>query len=348
MPQVQTLADFSFELPRELIAREPLPERSASRMLVVDPVSGRFADHLVRDLPNFLAPGDLAVFNNTRVLRARVFGRKTSGGAVELLIERIIDERHAVAQLGVSKKPKARSVMLLEDGSQVVVLGRDGAFFNLQLRPGKNWLHVLDKIGHIPLPPYLERADALEDRERYQTVYAKHDGSVAAPTAGLHFDDALLAALDARGVARAELTLHVGAGTFLPVRAASLDEHQMHSERIDVGSETVAAVQRCAASAGRVIAIGTTSARALESAAASGSLQPYVGETQIFIRPPYAFRVVQGLLTNFHLPQSTLLMLVSALAGRELVLSAYAHAISERYRFYSYGDAMLILPGSLP
>ncbi len=339
------LANYRFDLPNELIARTPLAVRSDSRLLVVDPKHDRFRDCQIRELPNFLQAGDLAVFNNTRVIPARIFGRKLTGGAIEILIERIVDERTAIVQMGVSKKPRTNQEILLEDGTRVVVGLRQGEFWTLKLMREELWPQVIAKLGHMPLPPYMDRDDAELDRERYQTVYAKQDGSVAAPTAGLHFDDALLQAIDAKGVQRDELTLHVGAGTFAPVRVKNVDEHQMHSERIEVSAATQQRIAIAKANGKRVLAIGTTSARALESA--TGHADGFQGETAIFIRPGYQFQAIDSLLTNFHLPESTLLMLVSALAGRDLILRAYQHAIDQRYRFYSYGDAMLILDGAL-
>jgi S-adenosylmethionine:tRNA ribosyltransferase-isomerase len=341
------ISDYDFSLPPELIARTPLPQRSDSRLLVLDPLSQRFADHHIKELPTFLRAGDALVFNNTRVFAARLFGKKLSGGAIEILIERILDTRTVLAQMGVSKKPRPNQEILLEDGTRVVVSERRGLFWVLKLMGPVLWKEVIAKLGHIPLPPYLERADQAEDHERYQTVYAKAEGSVAAPTAGLHFDDALFAAIDACGVKRFELTLHVGAGTFAPVRVQDLSEHQMHSEMIEVQGDVLEALAQAKAQGARRIAVGTTTLRALESVP-QGQLDSFHCDTQIFIRPGYDFHAVDALLTNFHLPQSTLLVLVSALAGREFILRAYQHAIAERYRFYSYGDAMLILPGALP
>jgi S-adenosylmethionine:tRNA ribosyltransferase-isomerase len=345
-PNMDALSAYSFELPNELIAREPLAERSASRLLIVDPLNERFCDAKVTDLPTFMRPGDVAVFNNTRVIPARLFAKKLTGGAIEILIERVLDDRTVIAQMGVSKKPRVHQEILLEDGTRVVVSERHGEFWTLKLMRSELWPQVLAKLGHMPLPPYIDRPDAQADQTRYQTVYAKAEGSVAAPTAGLHFDSALLQALDQRGVHREEITLHVGAGTFLPVRVTDLNAHRMHSERIDVPSAVQQRITSAKAAGKQVTAIGTTSLRALESAGAhANGSDGFVGETDIFIRPGYQFQVVDSLLTNFHLPQSTLLMLVSALAGRELILRAYQHAIAAQYRFYSYG--MLIMPGAL-
>ncbi len=342
------LSSYNFELPNELIARTPLSSRSGSRMLIVDPLSQRFADSSISNLPNYVQPGDVMVFNNTRVMAARLFGKKLSGGAIEILIERVLDARTVLAQMGVSKKPRPNQEILLEDGTRVVISERRGLFWVLKLMGPILWAEVIAKLGHMPLPPYLNRSDTEFDRERYQTVYAKADGSVAAPTAGLHFDEGLLNALDAKGAKRHELTLHVGAGTFAPVRLEELSEHVMHSERIDVAASVIQALNSAKNVGKKRFAIGTTSLRALESVPMQDAPPSDIQlDTQIFIRPGYQFHNVDALLTNFHLPQSTLLVLVCALAGHELVLRAYQHAIAQKYRFYSYGDAMLILPGAL-
>jgi S-adenosylmethionine:tRNA ribosyltransferase-isomerase len=337
-------SDFHFDLPTELIAQAPLPERSASRLLVVDAGARRFDDRRFADLPDCLRPGDLLVFNDTRVLPARLYGRKESGGAVEILIERIVGTHEARAQLGVSKKPKAGGRILLADGSEVTVLGRDGEFFLLRFAGAEPLEKLLLRLGRMPLPPYIARdADAADD-ERYQTVFARTAGAVAAPTAGLHFDAPLLRTLAERGIDAGYVTLHVGAGTFQPVRAERVEDHTMHREWLNVGAELVERIRRTRERGGRVIAVGTTVVRALESSLRDGVLQPFAGETQIFIFPGYRITSVDGLITNFHLPESTLLMLVSAFAGRELMLDAYRHAVERRYRFFSYGDAMLIWP----
>ena len=343
-------SDFHYELPEELIAQAPLPERSASRLLLVPPgdaalSNGEFADMGVRDLPSLLQPGDLLVFNDTRVIPARLFGNKATGGRVEILIERLLANNEARAQLGVSKSPKPGSRIALDAGGEAEVLARDDAgFWHLRFHlpePLENWLlHA----GRLPLPPYIQREPGADDAERYQTVFAKEVGAVAAPTAGLHFDDALLDALRARGIEFGHVTLHVGAGTFQPMRVDDIHEHRMHSEWINVGAELVQQVRRTRASGGRVVAIGTTVLRALESALVDGELQPFAGDTSIFIFPGYRIRSVDALLTNFHLPESTLLMLVSAFAGKERIFAAYEHAVRERYRFFSYGDAMLLFP----
>ena len=336
------LSDFHFDLPVDLIAQQPLARRSDSRLLHLARAGGQTADRRFRDLPGLLRQGDLLVFNNTRVIPARLFGRKETGGRLEILLERITSERDCIAQLRASKSPKQGSFIILEDDSRIEVTGREGSFFNLRLLDGELG-ELLGKLGHMPLPPYIERADTEHDRERYQTVYARHPGAVAAPTAGLHFDEAILAEFESGGIERAEVTLHVGAGTFQPVRCDRIVDHQMHAEWLEVSAGVCEAVERTRARGGRVIAVGTTAVRSLETAAASGSLGPYSGDSRIFIYPGYRFRVIDGLVTNFHLPESTLLMLVCALAGRDETLAAYRHAVNERYRFFSYGDAMLVL-----
>ena len=334
-------SDFKFDLPAELIAQTPLEQRSASRLLRLRR-SGGFADAMFRDLPGYLEKGDLLVFNNTRVIPARLFGRKETGGRVEVMLERLLSERDCLVQLRVSKPVKEGGRILLDDGSFLEMRGREGSFFLLHA-PDENLSTIMERCGHMPLPPYITREDTAEDRERYQTVYARNPGAVAAPTAGLHFDNDLLAQIDTIGVERAEVTLHVGAGTFQPVRCEEIEDHSMHAEYLEVSSAVCAAVERTRSRGGRVIAVGTTAVRSLETAAQSGSLQPFAGDSRIFIYPGYEFRVIDGLVTNFHLPESTLLMLVCALAGRENVLAAYRHAVQERYRFFSYGDAMLVL-----
>jgi S-adenosylmethionine:tRNA ribosyltransferase-isomerase len=337
-------SDFHFDLPPGLIAQAPLPERSASRLLVVDVPSRQFADRRFTDLLEYLRPGDLLVFNDTRVLPARLYGHKETGGAVEILIERVRGTHEALAQLGVSKKPREGSRILLADGSTIRVLGREGEFYTLRFESSEPLEKVLAKLGRMPLPPYIAREAQLDDETRYQTVYARAPGAVAAPTAGLHFDAPLLDALRVRGVDSGYVTLHVGAGTFQPIRRDKLDDHVMHREWLNVGAELVEKMRRARARGGRVIAVGTTVVRALESATHAGVVEPFAGDTQIFIFPGYKITSVDGLITNFHLPESTLLMLVSAYAGRELMLDAYRHAVEHGYRFFSYGDAMLILP----
>lgn len=334
------LADFDYSLPPELIAQAPLPERSASRLLVVQ--SGELVDARFTDLPKWLKAGDLLVFNDTRVLHARLHGVKESGGQLELLIERPLDAHRALAQVRASHAPKPGSVLLLEGVLAVEVLGRQGEFFVLQFPGEDDLVALLERHGKLPLPPYIRRPAGNEDEARYQTVYARAHGSVAAPTAGLHFDSALLAQIEAMGVGCAWLTLHVGAGTFQPLRVEDLSKHRMHSERYFLPEETVSAIARTRAAGARVIAVGTTSLRALEAAAAGGALQAGAGETELFILPGHEFRSADALITNFHLPKSTLLMLVAAFAGLNTIRRAYAHAIAQRYRFFSYGDAMLL------
>lgn len=334
-------SDFTFELPPELIAQHPLPQRTASRLLCLDRTTGATRHRHFSDLPDLLQPGDLLVFNDTRVIPARLFGRKATGGRVEILVERLLPGDACLAQLRVSKKPATGARIELDGGGVLEVLGRDGPFYRLRAVSAP-LPDLLERDGHMPLPPYIEREDAAQDRERYQTVYARNPGAVAAPTAGLHFDDTLLDRLDARGIRRAHVTLHVGAGTFQPVRTARIEDHEMHAEHIEVSQAVVDAVVATRARGGRVIAVGTTSVRSLESAAAGGTLQPFSGDSRIFIYPGFEFRAIDAMITNFHLPESTLLMLVSAFAGRDAVLAAYAEAVRERYRFFSYGDAMLV------
>jgi S-adenosylmethionine:tRNA ribosyltransferase-isomerase len=342
--------DFSYHLPEELIAQRPLADRAASRLLCLDGASGTIAHRQFRDLPSLLQPEDLLVFNNTRVLPARLWGRKGTGGRVEVLVERLRGDDEALVHLRASKPSAAGTVIRLaadrdaEPGPErLEVLGREDDLYRVAA-PGKPVTQLLAELGHMPLPPYIERSDDAADRERYQTVYASRDGSVAAPTAGLHFDQALFAALDERGIARTEVTLHVGAGTFQPVRAEAIEDHVMHAEYLEVGEGACAAIAAARARGGRVVAVGTTAVRSLETAAADGELAPYRGDTRLFIYPGYRFRCVDAMVTNFHLPESTLLMLVSAFAGREAVLAAYEAAVAERYRFFSYGDAMFLTP----
>jgi S-adenosylmethionine:tRNA ribosyltransferase-isomerase len=335
-------ADFAYPLPRELIAQHPLPERAASRLLALDGGSGSLQDLMFRDLVTLLRPGDLLVLNDTRVLPARLRGRKTSGGSCEILLERILGERRILAQARASKGFRPGSEILLPDGARAVVVGRREDLHEFEL--DRDALEYFEQHGSMPLPPYVEREAIAADRERYQTVYAAEPGAVAAPTAGLHFDRPTLARLEAAGIAFAQLTLHVGAGTFQPLRVDEIDEHRMHAERFRIPEETVAAVDATRRHGGRVVAVGTTVVRSLEAAAAGGALTAGSGETDIFIKPGHRFRVVDALLTNFHLPESTLLILVAAFAGREHVLAAYHHAIAGCYRFFSYGDAMFVTP----
>jgi S-adenosylmethionine:tRNA ribosyltransferase-isomerase len=335
-------ADFSYPLPRELIAQHPLPERAASRLLALDGGSGALRDLRFADFPSLLQPGDLLVVNDTRVLPARLLGRKASGGACELLLERILDTHRILAQARASKGLRPGTSISLPGGATAEVIARRGELHELAL--DRDALAYFEAHGNMPLPPYIGREAEAADRERYQTVFADEPGAVAAPTAGLHFDQAMLQALERAGVGIARLTLHVGAGTFQPLRSDDVAAHRMHAERYSVPAATVAAIEAARQHGGRVVAVGTTVVRALESAAAAGELAATGGETDIFIVPGHRFRVVDALLTNFHLPESTLLMLVAAFAGRERVLAAYHHAIAGRYRFFSYGDAMFVTP----
>jgi S-adenosylmethionine:tRNA ribosyltransferase-isomerase len=341
-----TLSDFDFALPPELIAQHPVAERTASRLL--DGSGGQPVDRVFRDLPGLLQPGDLLVFNDTRVIKARLLGSKDSGGAVEALVERVLSNNEVLAHLRASKSPRPGSTVRFVSGDgashfTALMLGRGGPDNGLfHLRFPADPFTLLDRHGHVPLPPYITHADTLEDERRYQTVFADKPGAVAAPTAALHFDDALLGLVRQRGVNTASVTLHVGAGTFQPVRTENLAEHRMHSEWFEVPQATVDAVARARTGGGRVLAVGTTTLRALESAALPGTLQSGSRDTDIFITPGFEFRVVDALITNFHLPKSTLMMLVSAFAGHEKVMALYRHAIGQRYRFFSYGDAMFL------
>jgi len=334
------VADFNFELPDALIARHPLAERQGSRLLCLDGPTGALAHRQFSELLEYLRPGDLMVFNNTRVIPARLFGQKASGGKLEVLVERVLDNRRVLAHVRSSKSPKPGSTILIDGGAEAQMLARHDALFELGFN--EDVLPLLERVGHMPLPPYINRPDDNADRERYQTVYAERAGAVAAPTAGLHFDQPLLEAIRAKGVVTAFVTLHVGAGTFQPVRVEKIEDHHMHNEWLEVTEEVVEAVAACRARGGRVIAVGTTSVRSLESAARDGQLKPFSGDTDIFIYPGRPFHVVDALVTNFHLPESTLLMLVSAFAGYPQTMAAYATAIAEGYRFFSYGDAMFI------
>ena len=337
-----TRADFGYALPPDLIATEPAATRSASRLLALEGATGGLKDLAFRDLPGLLAPGDLLVRNDTRVVPARLRGRKDTGGAVEILLERFLGERRVLAQFRSSKGARIGQPIELPGGARGAVVALHEDLVELEFdRPAAA---LFEAAGEVPLPPYIDRPGTAGDRERYQTVYAREPGAVAAPTAGLHFDAAVFAALAARGIGVADLTLHVGAGTFQPVRTQDLEQHRMHAEWLTVPRAAVAAVEAARARGARVIAVGTTVVRALESAARGGALAPFSGETRLFIRPGFTFRVVDALVTNFHLPESTLLMLVCAFAGREAVLRAYAHAVEARYRFFSYGDAMFVTP----
>ena len=334
--------DFDFFLPDVLIAQHPANARNASRLLHLDGNSGQLQDKLFVDLPNFLSAGDLLVFNDTRVIKARLFGHKATGGHVELLVERVLDAQHVLAHIRASRAPKVGTRLKLAAAIDAEVVARDDDLFHVKFLGNTPVLDLLERYGALPLPPYITHAAQAEDDERYQTVYAKHAGAVAAPTAGLHFDEAMLNTLKAKGVNIAYVTLHVGAGTFQPVRVDNINEHKMHSELYHISEETVSMINATKANNGKVIAIGTTSLRALESAAQHGEMQAGYNETAIFITPGFSFKVVDSLFTNFHLPKSTLLMLVSAFAGFEHIKQAYAHAVQKQYRFFSYGDAMFI------
>jgi len=337
-------SDFNYELPEALIAQAPLAERSASRMLVVQAQGEPLLDQHVRDLPQWLRQGDLLIFNDTRVMPARLFGNKQSGGRVEIMVERLLPDSRARVQLGASKPSRAGTLIELEAGGRAEVIGRDGEFYTLRFEVDDALESWLLRAGQLPLPPYIKRDAGSDDDERYQTVYARELGAVAAPTAGLHFDEPLLQALREQGVEFGHITLHIGAGTFQPMRVDDVHEHRMHSEWLNVGAALVEQVRAARARGGRVIGVGTTVVRALEAAMREGQLQPFAGETQIFIFPGYRIRSVDAMLTNFHLPESTLLMMVSAFAGRERVFDAYRHAVRQEYRFFSYGDAMLLFP----
>ena len=338
--------DFAYQLPADLIAQEPLAERSAARMLVLDAATGAVSDHRVRDLPEFLRRGDLLVVNDTRVIAARLSGTKPSGGRVEILLERALEARQALAQLSASKPIRA-GLEVETAGGMVRVLGREADLWRIELPAPA--VAYFERFGEVPLPPYIRRATRAADRERYQSIFARDPGAVAAPTASLHFDTALTGALAARGVGRACVTLHVGAGTFQPLRSEDVAAHVLHPERAAVGAAACEAIAATRAAGGRVVAVGTTVVRALESAALASrealALAPWQGETRLFITPGFRFQVCDVLLTNFHLPESTLLMLACAFAGRRAVLDAYAHAVQARYRFFSYGDAMLLTRG---
>lgn len=335
-------SDFVYQLPPQLIAQKPLPERDASRLLCMHRDDGSLSNKQFADFIDLIDERDLLVFNDTKVIPARLYGQKISGGKIEILIERVLDQHHALAHIRASKSPKPGSVLELDGGFSCEVQGRVDDLFQLRFNGDVDVLDILGKIGHIPLPPYITRADDESDLTRYQTVFAKQSGAVAAPTAGLHFDQAMMAKIAAKGVRTTFVTLHVGSGTFQPVRVEDLSEHLMHKEYFAVGADTVTAVEQARARGGRVIAIGTTAVRALESASQSCALSVGFGDTQLFITPGYEFKSVDALLTNFHLPESTLLMLVSAFAGYEHVMNAYRHAVENSYRFFSYGDAMFL------
>jgi S-adenosylmethionine:tRNA ribosyltransferase-isomerase len=334
---------FSYDLPEALIAQYPLQQRTDSRLLCLDRNNGTCIDEKFNNLPDLLRPGDLLVFNDTRVIPARIFGTKASGGKVEILIERVLDDNLALAQIRASKSPKPGGVIILDGGDTLVVERREQEFFVLRATGATSVTGLLEKHGHIPLPPYIKRQDEASDRQRYQTVYARNPGAVAAPTAGLHFSEATLASLKANHIDIDFVTLHVGAGTFQPVRTDNIKDHVMHNEWFRVGKQLCEKIHRVKLAGGRVIAVGTTAVRCLESAAVGTTIAARSGQTNIFIYPGYEFKIIDGLLTNFHLPESTLLMLVCAFAGTEQVLSAYEHAVTQQYRFFSYGDAMLIV-----
>jgi S-adenosylmethionine:tRNA ribosyltransferase-isomerase len=334
-------SDFTYELPEELIAQKPLAERSASRLLTLDGATGALADRRMCELPQFVAPGDLLIFNDTKVIPARLFALKESGGKVELLLERPLDERSALVH-GRASKPLRPAMLLRSRGGDIKITDKRGDLWVVELPEPP--LAFFERFGQMPLPPYIRREPDAADSTRYQSIFARRQGAIAAPTASLHFDERLLAALAGRGAHTAFVTLHVGAGTFQPVRTDAVGAHVMHAEFVEVGESACSAVAAARARGGRVIAVGTTVVRALESAAGGGTLAPYIGDSSLFIVPGFRFKVVDAMVTNFHLPESTLLMLVSAFAGRDAVLAAYRHAVAGRYRFFSYGDAMFITP----
>ena len=334
--------EFTYELPDDLIAQYPPEIRGDSRLLCLDAGSGGISDHCFAELVNLVSPEDMLVFNDTRVIPARLHGLKETGGRVEILVERITGERAMLAQIRASKSPGRGGRIILENRRSLRVTGREGEFFRVETDGPETLLEILEAIGHIPLPPYIRRADRQQDRARYQTVYARQAGAVAAPTAGLHFTDALIKKLRDRGCETGFVTLHVGAGTFQPVRVENIEDHKMHSEVFEISKKLCQDVNRVKKQGGRIIAVGTTTVRALESSVYGGELIPQQTETDIFIVPGFRFQMVDAMITNFHLPESTLLMLVCAFAGREKVLNAYKHAVKEKYRFFSYGDAMFI------
>lgn len=335
-------SDFDYELPPELIAQHPLPQRSASRLLYIPSQGTEFEDRFFSELPLILRPGDLLVFNDSRVFPARLYGRKTSGGEIEILIERLLGTHRALAHVRASKSPKPGSRLILPEEVQAEVVARRDDLFELEFHCTEPLLDYLQRAGQIPLPPYITRAAETADQERYQTVFARTTGAVAAPTAGLHFDQSIFAALEKRSVESVYVTLHVGAGTFQPVRTEKIQEHRMHSEYVEVTADVCRRIKETAARGGRIVAVGTTVVRSLEAAAAGGELKPFAGETNLFITPGYRFKVIDMLVTNFHLPRSSLLMLVCAFGGYERMMRAYQHAVWQRYRFFSYGDAMLL------
>ncbi|NJN47747.1 MAG: tRNA preQ1(34) S-adenosylmethionine ribosyltransferase-isomerase QueA [Candidatus Competibacteraceae bacterium] len=337
-------SDFYYSLPPELIAQQPTEQRGASRLLCLNGDDGELRDRQFVDLLDLLNPNDLLIFNDTRVIPARLYGRKPSGGQVEILLERLLDEHRVLAQVRASKSPKPGTrVLLADDQVTALVLDRQGDLFELRFETTQPMLDILAQYGHVPLPPYIERPDESQDVERYQTVYARHPGAVAAPTAGLHFDSTLMNALSAKGIEQVFVTLHVGAGTFQPMRTERIAEHVMHAEQVQVSDHVCERIQAAREQGGRIVAVGTTTVRSLEAACREdGNIQPFHGETRLFISPGYRFRCVDAMVTNFHLPESTLLMLVAAFAGHPIVMRAYRHAVEQRYRFFSYGDAMFI------
>jgi S-adenosylmethionine:tRNA ribosyltransferase-isomerase len=335
-------SDFDYELPEQLIAQKPLEQRTGSRLLVLDPEQGGIEDQQFSCLDQYLTAQDLLIFNDTRVFPARLFGHKESGGKVEVLVERIVNDQEVLAHVRSSKSPKPGTRLRLEQAVDCLVEGRQDDLFRLRLNQQGYWLDLLQQYGHMPLPPYIQREDDDSDKDRYQTVYSRNVGAVAAPTAGLHFDQTMLDSLQQRGIKTAYVTLHVGAGTFQPMRVEDVSEHIMHAEMVSVSDAVCQQIKHTREIGGRVIAVGTTVVRSLESAAAGGELRPFQGDTQLFITPGYEFRVVDAMITNFHLPRSTLLMLVSAFAGKDFITQAYQHAVDAEYRFFSYGDAMLI------
>jgi S-adenosylmethionine:tRNA ribosyltransferase-isomerase len=335
-------SDFDYELPEQLIAQKPLEQRTGSRLLVLDPEQGGIEDQQFSCLDQYLTAKDLLIFNDTRVFPARLFGHKESGGKVEVLVERIVNDQEVLAHVRSSKSPKPGTRLRLEQAVDCLVEGRQDDLFRLRLNQQGYWLDLLQQYGHMPLPPYIQREDDDSDKDRYQTVYSRNVGAVAAPTAGLHFDQTMLDSLQQRGIKTAYVTLHVGAGTFQPMRVEDVSEHIMHAEMVSVSEAVCQQIKHTREIGGRVIAVGTTVVRSLESAAAAGELRPFQGDTQLFITPGYEFRVVDAMITNFHLPRSTLLMLVSAFAGKDFITQAYQHAVDAEYRFFSYGDAMLI------
>jgi S-adenosylmethionine:tRNA ribosyltransferase-isomerase len=336
------LDDFDYTLPQELIAQHPPEERGASRLLHLDVPGNTLGDASFRDLPGLLAPGDVLVFNNTRVIKARLRGTKETGGRVEVLVERVLEDHEVLAQVSASHSPQPGARLTLGAGLEVEVVGREGTFFRLRFPEREPVLSTLERHGELPLPPYIARAPRAQDEGRYQTVYASRPGAVAAPTAGLHFTEEILEALRQRGVRTCEITLHVGAGTFQPVRVDDISRHRMHSEWYEVPESVVEVIREAKRAGRRVVAVGTTSVRALEAASRGGEIQACTGDTELFITPGFEFHAIDAMITNFHLPKSTLLMLVSAFGGIDLMRRAYAHAVEQRYRFFSYGDAMLI------